>query len=145
LHAQVPVEVATFLLNEKRNDITKIESRLKVNLVLIPNKNLETPHHHIERLRHDDPRLESSASSLALVQTPETDVTWQPSKASEAKTRPEAVVTTTTHAQPAPVIAAPEPVVAPAAQGAASAAGLFKRFMNWLTGAGAPPEAPATQ
>lgn len=146
LHAQVPVEVATFLLNEKRNDITKIESRLKVNLVLIPNKNLETPHHHIERLRHDDPRLESSASSLDLVQTPETDVTWQPSKANEAKARPEAIVKSITHAQPAPVIAAPEPVVAPAAaQGAASATGLFKRFMNWLTGAGATPEAPATQ
>ncbi|MBC2768686.1 Rne/Rng family ribonuclease [Pusillimonas minor] len=142
LHAQVPVEVATFLLNEKRNDITKIESRLKVNLVLIPNKNLETPHHHIERLRHDDPRLESSASSLDLVQTPETDVTWQPSKAAEAKARPEAIVKSITHAQPAPVIAAPEPVAAPAAaQGAASATGLFKRFMNWLTGASATTEA----
>jgi len=70
LHAQVPVDVATFLLNEKRHDIAKIESRLKVNLILIPNKNLETPHHHIERLRHDDPRLEDNKTSIELVTQP---------------------------------------------------------------------------
>ena len=133
LHAQVPVEVATFLLNEKRNDITKIESRLKVNLVLIPNKNLETPHHHIERLRHDDPRIENPASSLELVQTPETDIAWQPSKAHEAKARPEAIVKSLTHAQPAPVAAAPA-APAVAAAPAATGPGLFKRLINWLTG-----------
>ncbi|NLJ62445.1 MAG: Rne/Rng family ribonuclease, partial [Alcaligenaceae bacterium] len=63
IHAQLPVDVATYLLNEKRNDITKIESRLNVSLTLIPNKGLETPHHIIERLRHDDPRLEDLRSS----------------------------------------------------------------------------------
>src|SRR3546814_12125946 len=36
MHAQVPVDVATFLLNEQRADIHNIESRLKVNLILIP-------------------------------------------------------------------------------------------------------------
>ena len=36
LHCQVPVDVATFLLNEKRDDIAKIELRHKVTLVLIP-------------------------------------------------------------------------------------------------------------
>ncbi|WP_249292742.1 Rne/Rng family ribonuclease, partial [Achromobacter ruhlandii] len=68
VHAQVPVDVATYLLNEKRADITKMEARLKVNLVLIPNKHLETPHHHIERLRHDDPRLEEVKTSFELVE-----------------------------------------------------------------------------
>src|SRR3546814_4173429 len=79
------------LLNEKRADITKIESRLKVNLILIPNKNLETPHHHIERLRHDDPRLEDIKTSFDLVTQPEAPVTWSPNKAQEAKTRPEEI------------------------------------------------------
>ena len=37
LHAQVPVDVATYLLNEKRAEIHAIEARLKVNVVLIPN------------------------------------------------------------------------------------------------------------
>jgi ribonuclease E len=45
LHCQMPVDVATFLLNEKRSDIAKIELRHKVNLVLIPNIHLETPQH----------------------------------------------------------------------------------------------------
>jgi ribonuclease E len=53
VHTQVPVDVATFLLNEKRDDINAIELRHKVNIVLIPNKHLETPAHEIIRLRHD--------------------------------------------------------------------------------------------
>src|SRR5207302_7313949 len=54
VHAQVPVDVATFLLNEKRADIHSVEARLKVNVVLIPNTHLETPNYKVERLRHDD-------------------------------------------------------------------------------------------
>ena len=57
VHAQVPVDVATYLLNEKRGEITKMEARLKVEMVLIPNKHIETPHYGLERLRHDDERL----------------------------------------------------------------------------------------
>lgn len=138
LHAQVPVEVATFLLNEKRNDITKIESRLKVNLVLIPNKNLETPHHHIERLRHDDPRLEESKTSFERVQKPSESLTWTANKEDEAKARPEALVKGITPAQPAPRSApAPAPAAAPAK---AAQPGLFTRLMNWITGATSVPE-----
>jgi ribonuclease E len=91
VHAQVPVDVATFLLNEKRSDITKIETRLKVNLILIPNRHLETPHHHIERLRHDDPRLEDLKTSFDLVDAPSTDMSWAP-KEQEIKAKPEALV-----------------------------------------------------
>ncbi len=142
LHAQVPVDVATFLLNEKRNDITKIESRLKVNLVLIPNKNLETPHHHIERLRHDDPRLEESKTSFDLVQSPNTEMTWSPNKDHEAKARPDALVKGITPSQPAPVSSH---AVAPAATTAAAGPGLFQRIVNWFTGSGSSPEAKSTE
>ena len=45
VHAQVPVDVATFLLNEKRNDIHAVEARLKVAILLIPNIHLETPNY----------------------------------------------------------------------------------------------------
>ncbi len=65
IHCQVPVEVAAFLLNEKRSEINMIELRFKVNVLLIPNKHLETPHYKLERLRHDDPRLEESTASYA--------------------------------------------------------------------------------
>ncbi|NYT38310.1 Rne/Rng family ribonuclease [Allopusillimonas soli] len=133
LHAQVPVDVATFLLNEKRRDIALIESRLKINLILIPNKNLETPHHHIERLRHDDPRLEDNKTSFELVTQPEAPATWSPSRATEAKAKPEALVKSIAHTQPAPMHA---PSAAQAATSLVSdGGGLFKRIMGWLTGA----------
>src|SRR3546814_6106409 len=127
LHAQVPVDVATFLVNEKRADISKIEARLKVNLILIPNKNLETPHHHIERLRHDDPRLEESKSSIELVSQPEEQLTWAASKDQETKSsRPEALVKGITPAQPAPISAKTSSASTTAAQGP----GLLKRLRS---------------
>lgn len=63
LHAQVPVDVATYVLNEKRSEVAKIEARFKVPVVLIPNTTLETPHYYIERLRADDERLDDDVSS----------------------------------------------------------------------------------
>ena len=142
VHAQVPVDVATYLLNEKRADITKMEARLKVNLVLIPNKHLETPHHHIERLRHDDPRLEEVKTSFELVEAPATDAPWQP-RESEIKARPEALVKGITPSQPAPV-STPAPAPAPAAAPVQSGGGLLKRLFGWLTGNSEPAKtAPA--
>ncbi|ANY15465.1 Rne/Rng family ribonuclease [Bordetella pseudohinzii] len=146
VHAQVPVDVATFLLNEKRADIAKMEARLKVNLVLIPNKHLETPHHHIERLRHDDPRLEETKTSFELAEAPATDVTWSP-REHEVKARPEALVKGITPAQPAPVSAPAPAAPAKAAEGAGFG-GLFKRLINWLSGGGEqakPADKPAEQ
>lgn len=52
--AQLPVEVATFLLNEKREAIHAIEQRQSINVVLIPNVHLDTPHYQIERVRAQD-------------------------------------------------------------------------------------------
>lgn len=72
VHAQVPVDVATFLLNEKRNDITKLEARHRVPVVLIPNTSLVTPHYHIERLRQDDERLDDEQPSFARAEEIET-------------------------------------------------------------------------
>ena len=147
VHAQVPVDVATYLLNEKRADITKMEARLKVNLMLIPNKHLETPHHHIERLRHDDPRLEELKTSFELVEAPATNAPWQP-RESEIKARPEALVKGITPSQPAPVPTPAAPAAAPAAPAAAGGlGGLFKRLVGWLTGntESAKPATPAAQ
>ncbi|MEI7568837.1 MAG: Rne/Rng family ribonuclease [Alcaligenaceae bacterium] len=130
VHAQVPVDVATFLLNEKRSDITKIEARLKVNLILIPNRHLETPHHHIERLRHDDPRLEDIKTSFDLVDAPSTDMSWAP-KEQEVKAKPEALVKGITPSQPAPISSASAKKASASTE---SSPGLFKRLMGWLTG-----------
>ncbi|AWB33799.1 Rne/Rng family ribonuclease [Orrella marina] len=144
IHAQVPVEVATFLLNEKRSDITKIEARLKVNLMLIPNKHLETPHHIIERLKHDDQRLEDLKSSFDLIQAPPTDTGWAP-KESDTRIKPEALVKAITPSQPAPQSSTAKTSGASQTRQAQPKAettedairlpGLLSRFMAWLTGA----------
>src|SRR3989344_5883728 len=50
VHCQVPVEVASFLLNEKRTEIAKIELKQRVAVLMVPNKTLETPNYRLERL-----------------------------------------------------------------------------------------------
>jgi ribonuclease E len=52
--AKIPVECATYLLNEKRDKIDAIEKRRQVHIVVIPDINLETPHFHIERVKDND-------------------------------------------------------------------------------------------
>ena len=66
VHAQVPVEVASFLLNEKRSEIAKIELQQRTHVMLIPNKGLETPNYKLERLKHDDPRLDNIQASYKM-------------------------------------------------------------------------------
>ncbi|MDT8426937.1 MAG: Rne/Rng family ribonuclease [Methyloprofundus sp.] len=58
--AHLPIECATFLLNEKRPSIDQIESRLKVRIIILPSKHLETPAYDIERikLKDDDGSIE---------------------------------------------------------------------------------------
>jgi ribonuclease E len=51
---KIPVECATYLLNEKRDKIDAIEKRRQVHVVVIPDINLETPHFHIERVKDND-------------------------------------------------------------------------------------------
>lgn len=70
--AQLPVDVATYLLNEKREAIHDIEQRQDVSVVLIPNIHLETPHYEIERIRAQDvPEGEEETSSYKMMVEPE--------------------------------------------------------------------------
>ena len=64
IHAQVPVTVATFLLNEKRAAISALEARSGVRIIILPNPHLETPHYDVSRLRddHSDEDYEAPAS-----------------------------------------------------------------------------------
>lgn len=109
IHCQVPVEVAAFLLNEKRSEIIKTETRFKVNIVLIPNKHLETPHYKLERLRHDDPRLEEPKTSYRMAeeaaQELEADTSYG-KRPIENQIRQTAAVKSIRPEQPAPMVAA---------------------------------------
>ena len=53
IEAQLPVEVATYLLNEKRSVIQSIEKRQKLQIIVIPNPNMDTPHYQVTRVRRD--------------------------------------------------------------------------------------------
>ena len=53
IHAQVPVTVAAFLLNEKRAAITALEARSGVRIIILPNPHLDTPHYEVSRVRDD--------------------------------------------------------------------------------------------
>lgn len=77
--AQLPIDVGTYLLNEKRMDLSGIEQRHDVVLMLIPNQNLETPHFSIERVRRQDPgRTEQSFELVKEVQAPTSEVERAP-------------------------------------------------------------------
>ncbi|MCC6878627.1 MAG: Rne/Rng family ribonuclease [Rhodocyclaceae bacterium] len=136
VHVQIPVDVATFLLNEKRDDIRTIELRHKVNLVLIPNIHLETPAHEIVRLRHDQLNLEDQAlPSYKMVEAPPTEAYQPPSAQTEARPgRPEAAVKGITPAQPAPVVE-PKPAAAPVAAAPSPAQpGIIDKIFGWFRG-----------
>jgi len=153
VHVQVPVDVSSFLLNEKRAEIQKLESRLKVNIVLVPNPHLETPHYKVQRLKHDELNaMEHVPSSYELVERPEEPKA--PGAEEEGKReRQEAVVKAITPAQPAPMVdqsvpqprpaPAPQPVHAPAAPQAAAAPAQQRGFFAKLFGIFSEPAAPA--
>ena len=101
INVQVPIDVATFLLNEKRAEIHLLEHRTKTNIILIPNKYLETPHYKLDRMRHDDERLELVQASYAQVEKPEEDETYA-KREQQTPERQEAVVKGITPSAPAP-------------------------------------------
>ncbi|GAC14858.1 ribonuclease E [Aliiglaciecola lipolytica E3] len=84
IEAQLPVNVATYLLNEKRRSIQSIEKRHGVALLVIPNPNLQTPHYHVARRRPDDTVTEASYNvELMDTQSAEVDNPTQEIKPKE--------------------------------------------------------------
>lgn len=150
---QVPVEVASFLLNEKRTEITKIELKQRINVLLVPNKSLDTPNYKLERLKHDDPRLDNLDSSYKLAEEVD-DVASFTRRSQERTNKQEPVIKGVLPDGPAPV-AAPKPEAAPAPVAAApvvtappvqAAVPTEKGFFGWIKSlfGGAPAAAPAS-
>ncbi|MBY0556242.1 MAG: Rne/Rng family ribonuclease, partial [Burkholderiaceae bacterium] len=146
IHVQVPVDVAAFLLNEKRGEVLKIETRHRITVILVPNKHLETPHYKLERIKHDDPRLEDHQASYNLAEQAETDMAYSKRQKEEAKPRQEAVVKTITPDQPAPLVErkATETVIkpAPAPTPVAPQKGFFARLFSFLSPEPSPAALP---
>lgn len=105
VHAQVPVDVATFLLNEKRAELFGMEERLDVSVFLIPNTNLENPHYEITRIRVDDVEEDSAPSYKRVTQPEKVEAVPFSNSKGEKATRPEPAVKGVKHASPAPTVA----------------------------------------
>ena len=145
--AQVPVDVATYLINEKREWMRDLESKSDVELIIVPNLHMQTPEYAIKRIRDDEMELPENKqlSYLMPVAAPVADPGLGEKK---PLVEPAAVATllpatTAPMVTPAPAPApAPTPVAAPVAVVAAPQPGLFKRVMRGLFGDPPAPAAP---
>ncbi len=141
VHAQVPVDVASFLLNEKRLEIQKIELKQRVAVTLIPNKQLETPNYKLERLKHDDPRLDNLDVSYKMAEEME-DVTAVTRRINEPTNKQTPIIKGVLPDAPAPApVVKEEKVVAPVsvAPRAVSTPATIARpaetgFFGWIKG-----------
>ncbi len=116
--AHLPIECATFLLNEKRHTIQQIEERLKVDIIILPSKHLETPAYDIERIKEK----ESVEEKPSYLQIKAEDITV-PEFAQQIKPKVEkAAIKEFMHDTPLPV------------QTKTETASLIKRFWHKLVG-----------
>jgi ribonuclease E len=134
LHVHLPVDTATFLLNEKRYEISAIETRLGTPVVIIPDPEMETPHYHVRRLRSEeyDAEIDIPSYDVEFVEAEDEE----PRRHERAAPLPQAekpAVREIAHAAPPP--AAPVKVE--------KKPGLFTRLFGGLLGGGEPEPAPA--
>ncbi|MCE3025461.1 ribonuclease E [Salinicola sp. DM10] len=120
IRAILPVPVATYLLNEKRNVLSDVERRQKVRVLLLPNPDMDTPHYDVQRLRDDHVCEEGDEHKSSYELSVESEAIKEP-ETSLAKPiqRTQAAVQTVLHTAPAPDSLHQEPE-APAPQPAAA-------------------------
>ena len=141
--ARLPIEVATFLLNEKREGVFDIEKRTGVQIILVPDPSMTLPNYEVERVREEDHR-QDAARDASYELTTEVDATSTFSMGATVQADEPAV-------KAVPPSAPPPSPPAPSAEPAARA-GLLVRLRTWLFGerpepgrVAAPPQAPSRQ
>ncbi len=136
INAQLPVDVATYLLNEKRQNVYGIEKRHAISVVLIPNIHLQTPHYEIERVRAQDiPSGSDEPISHEMMTKPEESLQNSPGQQSEKGEEP----TVKRIAPSAPAPQRPPQAVAEVAA-KPQEEGIVRRIWNALFAEGKAPE-----
>src|ERR1700687_141769 len=134
--AQVPVDVATYLINEKRDWLNQIEARDKVSLVIVPNPHLQTPAYSLRRIRDDEKELpENTTVSYQIADQPILDDSNIGNR--DKKPQGEApLVPSILPASAAPIIPIPMPETPPAPPAPIEVAreGALVRLWRWLFG-----------
>lgn len=142
VRARVPFQVAAFLLNEKRNAITKIELRTRARIFILPDDHLETPHFEVQRLRDDSPDIIAGQASYEM--SPSEAEEAQPVSATRTLVRQEAAVKTApqrTAPAPTPTPVPTASVAVPAAQEPSLFKGLVKSLIGLFAGKQETPQA----
>jgi ribonuclease E len=133
--AHVPVDVGTYLLNEKRELLVGLEARHKIAVMLIPSPSLETPNYDVQRIRKDESISSQPSASYQMAKAapePETSHTFRAEQPG-----PEVpAVKSVKPAAPAPAPASPPAVKT------ASKPGLLKRLFASLFGSGEQAKKP---
>lgn len=129
VEAQLPVDVATYILNEKRRALRAIEDRNKVDVLVLPNPNLSTPNFQISRRRPED-KVSEISYTLELAESNEQ---IQVAAAALPTKREEPALKGMIAPKTAP---APTPTSTPAK--AAATTGIIAGFIAWITALFAP-------
>nr|WP_306416790.1 ribonuclease E [Thalassotalea litorea] len=135
VHAQVPVPVATYLLNEKRNAVGHIEKRHDVKVLILPNQNMDTPQYEVIRVRDDESTAQ--ASYEVKVAEPVAEEAVMPKFQKDAIKRDEPVLQGMTAPKATPVQKAPEKEK--------QSGGLFAAIAAFFTSLFATEEKPKTK
>ena len=137
--AQLPVEVATYLLNEKRDWVQNVEARHEMQVILVANPGLETPHYVVRRVRDDQVDLpENTGTSYTLSEAEQEQIipeAVQPKAPAEVPAVSSQVKTT-----PAPKPRAKAVEEAPEQKG-----GILTRIMGLFAAPAEPAEEPARE
>lgn len=130
--AQLPIAVATFLLNEKRPHITDIEHRQNILITLVPNNTMETPHYEVGRIRSNDEDADGEKLSYELATHKEAELVEATQAPTARSADEEPAVKAITPATPRP----PSPVAGTTVAAVANDAtpGLIRKLWNTLFG-----------
>ncbi|WP_421194132.1 ribonuclease E [Aeromonas jandaei] len=137
VHGQVPVDVAAYLLNEKRAAIASLEQRNDVRVYIIPNQHLETPHYEVTRIRQNEIPEAASYELKTEIAKP----VYQPKQAQVIEREQPLLQGFAQPTQPAPVAAQQQ--TAPAVAPAPAEAGFFSKLIKGITGLFSSDAAPA--
>ena len=144
VRAIVPLNVGSYLLNEKRRDVAEIERRTKTHLVIVPTDRLETPHYEVQRIRDDLAEAEAGVASYELADVPrDEEAEIRQAEPVRVQRPQEAVVRPVAPPPPPPPPPAPMQAVAPPVVEPQRSGGFLSRFFGLLRGDNAVAPAPA--
>lgn len=128
VRAILPIEIATFLLNEKRQTIFDIEQRQNVSVIIVPNQHFVTPQYEVERIRSSDVTdKDEKLASYKLTIAPESETTVTPGQPPVRAHQEPAIKTLISDQTTPPPAPAPVPTALASQQ-----PGLIKRFITYL-------------